>query len=108
MVLQAIPLNLTPNEESNVTWMLLFAVTAVVLTVIETAPGWIVTLPEAADPHTAGDTILEQLPFIVRRSVAMPCVPGISIVGPPEGLPSPRTGPPTEPEDHTKEVAVTG
>ena len=58
--LQVIP-NLVPNVSSDCTKIWLLAVTAVVFTTrVAFVPVGTATLPAAADPHTAGDALLEQ------------------------------------------------
>jgi hypothetical protein len=53
--------NLVPRLESNVSWIWLFAVTAVVFTTRVVPDAGTATAPEAAEAHTAGEEELEQL-----------------------------------------------
>jgi hypothetical protein len=65
VVLQVTP-SLVPKLSSTVSRIMLFAVTAVVFTWrVGLVPVGSATVPAAADAHTAGDALLEQL-FAVR------------------------------------------
>lgn len=62
VVLQVTP-SFVPSEESKVTRIWLFAVTAVVSTTTLLAAAAMFTEPEAAEPHTAGDAEDVQFPI---------------------------------------------
>src|ERR1700677_4429496 len=65
--------NLVPRLSSGVSWIWLFAVTAVVLTMrVGLEPVGTAALPLAADPQTAGAALLAQLPMVRNEVTGEP------------------------------------
>lgn len=59
-------LSLVPKELSSVTMICELAVTAVVFTLIMIVSGAMVTLPDGAEPQTAGEVLEKQFVIVVR------------------------------------------